>query len=94
MELHDFPWNKEECWLWLEGSLRDCHPVWCQVETMGIARVAFDDLWINELETRHATAALMHELILKILMKASGEILMRELQLRELRQRWEEQMKR
>jgi len=61
---------------------------------MGIARVAFDDLWINELETRHATAALMHELILKILMKASGEILMRELQLRELRQRWEEQMKR
>ena len=61
---------------------------------MGIARVAFDDLWINELEARHGTAALMQELILKILMKASGEILMRELQLRELRQRWDDQMRR
>ncbi len=91
MELRDFPWNKEECWRWIECELRDCHAVWCNGGTMAMARVAFDDLWIDEFEGRPDAQASMQELILKILIKASGEIVMRELQLRELRQRSEAQ---
>jgi hypothetical protein len=89
MELPDFPWNKAECWTCLDGELQNGHEVWCDGEKVSMARVAFDDLWVEDLETRHETLDSIKKMVLKLLGKASAAIVMRELELRELRGRLE-----
>jgi hypothetical protein len=89
MEIPKFPWSKEGCWICIEGDLRN--ELWCNGELISTARVAFDDLWIEDFETGHEAADSICEMMLKLLAKASTAIVMREVQLKALRQRLEEQ---